>query len=78
MVVVAIIGVLSSIAIPAYVFNARKAKSSEAMVQIRRVYLASRAYIMDARMGRGASAQMTPQFPESEPTTPVGSCCGYA
>jgi prepilin-type N-terminal cleavage/methylation domain-containing protein len=77
MVVVAIIGVLSSIAIPAYVFNARKAKTAEAMVQIRRVYVASRAYIMDARMGRGATATMTPQFPESEPTTPAATCCGY-
>jgi prepilin-type N-terminal cleavage/methylation domain-containing protein len=77
MVVVAIIGVLASIAIPAFVMNARKAKSTEAFVQIRRVYLASRAYIMDARMGRGSSAQMNPQFPESEVTTPAGSCCGF-
>jgi type IV pilus assembly protein PilA len=77
MVVVAIIGVLASVAIPLFVLNARKAKSAEAFVHIRRVYLASRSYILDARMGRGATATMVPQFPESEVTTPVASCCTF-
>jgi prepilin-type N-terminal cleavage/methylation domain-containing protein len=75
MVVVAIIGVLASIAIPMYVMNTRRAKSSEAYVQVQRIYAASRTYILEPRAGRGTSAISVPQFPDTELTTPAGNCC---
>jgi type IV pilus assembly protein PilA len=80
MIVVAIIGILASVAIPAFMKNARKAKSAEATSSIKRIYDASRSYIMELRVGRGmaGATQIEPQFPESEPITPAASCCANA
>jgi type IV pilus assembly protein PilA len=74
MVVVAIIGVLSAIAVPAFIRNARKAKTSEAVVNIRKIYGASRSYIIEDHFEQGGGV-LTPQFPGAEVPTPVGSCC---
>jgi type IV pilus assembly protein PilA len=74
MVVVAIIGVLAAVAIPAFMRNARKAKSSEALVQIRKLYGASRTYILEQHHAQDGTIHM-PQFPEAEVPTPAGTCC---
>jgi type IV pilus assembly protein PilA len=74
MVVVAIVGILASIAIPAFMKNARKAKTSEAQVQIRKIYGASRTYILDEHRTK-AGALIAGQFPESVAATPAANCC---
>jgi type IV pilus assembly protein PilA len=74
MVVVAIIGVLSAIAVPAFLRNARKAKTSEALVNIRKLYGASRSYIIEEHFTQ-AGVILPPQFPETELATPTGTCC---
>lgn len=75
MVVVAIIGVLSAIAVPAFMRNARKAKSSEAIVNIRKLYGASRSYIIEEHFTQGGTI-LPPQFPVTELATPLTACCG--
>lgn len=75
MVVVAIIGVLAAVAIPTFMKNARKAKTSEAAVNIRKLYIASRSYILEEMGARGQVGTISHQFPVSEATTPIGSCC---
>jgi type IV pilus assembly protein PilA len=77
MVVVAIIGMLAAIAIPAFMKNARKAKTSEATVHIRQIYGASRSYIFEERAARGQAGVSTlpPQFPEAIGITPGTTCC---
>ncbi len=75
MVVVAIIGVLAAVAIPTFMKNARKAKSSEAAVQLRKIYTTSRSYILEARSARATNTLIVPQFPDSQPLTPAASCC---
>ena len=74
MVVVAIIGVLSAIAVPAFMRNARRAKTSEAVVNIRKIYGAARAYVIEDHFVAGGGV-LSPQFPATELPTPAGSCC---
>src|SRR4051812_9827106 len=75
MVVVAIIGILAAVAIPALMKNARKAKTSEASVELRKLYLSSRVYILEEFQNRAIMNPMEPQFPDSNPITPAASCC---
>ena len=75
MVVVAIIGILAAVAIPAFLKNARKAKTSEALVQIRKIYESSRTYILEDNSARGSVGILSKQFPETQALTPAASCC---
>jgi len=74
MVVVAIIGILASIAVPAFVRNARKAKTSEAQVHVRKIFGASRTYIIEEHYDISGS-MIRAQFPNSVAATPAGTCC---
>jgi type II secretory pathway pseudopilin PulG len=73
--VVAIIGVLAAIAVPTFLRNARKAKTSEAMVNIRRIYGSSRTYIIEEHHAEGGLV-LRQQFPDGQTATPAASCCG--
>src|SRR5262245_6084221 len=76
MVVVAIIGVLAAVAVPAYIKNARKAKSSEAPVMLRKLYASSRSYILEEFAARNGPI-VARQFPEPQAATPAASCCTF-
>src|SRR5215470_2159039 len=78
MVSVAIIGLLASVAVPGYMRNARQAKSTEARVQLQKIYAASRSYIIELHNAAGSTTPVPPQFPDPEPATPAGSCCAPA
>src|SRR5262249_26209032 len=73
----AIIGILASIAVPSFIRNARKAKSSEAIVQLNKIYLASKSYILESYSGAGSSAVLGVQFSDTETITPVANCCTF-
>jgi prepilin-type N-terminal cleavage/methylation domain-containing protein len=70
MVVVCIIGLLASIATPAFVRYIKRSKTAEARELVRKIYDGARAYYMDSPIA-------TPMFPEpSQPATPaLGTCC---
>jgi type II secretory pathway pseudopilin PulG len=74
MIVVAIIGILASIAIPVFSAYTRRAKTSEASVQLQKIYTSARAYFHDSPGGAGMT-QIPPQFPGSVGLTPVATCC---
>ncbi len=76
MVTVAIIGILASAAIPAFMHYVRKAKTSEAILGIHKMYAASRAYLLDELAARNDVAPLPRQFPDSVDLTPLDSCCG--
>jgi prepilin-type N-terminal cleavage/methylation domain-containing protein len=78
MVVVAIIGILASVAIPSFLRNAKNAKSTEARVQLEKIYSSSRSYILELHSTVGTNISILPQFPEQEVPTPAGSCCSPA
>jgi type IV pilus assembly protein PilA len=78
MVVVSIIGILASAAMPAFMKYVRRSKTVEAMSNIRKLYDASLAYFVSdhATQTGGILAR---QFPTTQSPTPlVGSCCASA
>jgi len=77
MVVVAIIGVLASIAIPTFIENDKHAKTSEVAPNLERIYSNSRTYVFAVHASRGSITPIPLQFPVSEPKTPAASCCTF-
>ena len=75
MIVVAIIGALSAVAIPSFLKYLQKAKTTEAFQQLEKIYNGARIYFMDQRTGKNQVQPIPPQFPESNPITPVVTCC---
>ncbi len=75
MIVVAIIGILAAVAIPAFMRYIAKSKSTEAMQSLRRLYEGSRSYYMDIGTQRGTVGALPLQFPDAEPITPAVTCC---
>ena len=80
MVVVAIIGILAAVAIPAFMRNARKAKTVEASTNVKKMYDGARSYFEEERNARGSVVPLAKQFPISAGlTNPVlNACCGQA
>jgi type IV pilus assembly protein PilA len=79
MVVVAIIGILAAVAIPAFMKNARKAKTAEATTNVKKIYDGARSYYEEELVGRGSTTPIPKQFPAAAAgiTQPASnSCCG--
>ena len=77
MVVVAIIGILAAVAIPAFMKNAKKAKTTEAVTNVKKLYEGARAYYMEEMNGAGSIAPIAHQFPETVAaiTPALNACC---
>jgi prepilin-type N-terminal cleavage/methylation domain-containing protein len=79
MVAVAILGILSATAIPAFVRYTRKARTSEARQNVRKIYDAAREYYMEPHYADvvGMTGAMTPRFPAGDFSTTGQhpSCC---
>jgi len=74
MVVVAIIGILASIAIPAFVRYIRRSKTSEATMNLRKMYDASITYYIAEHAARNGQI-LSRQFPETVVSTPPVKAC---
>ncbi len=74
MIVVAIIGILASIAVPSFLKYMRKARTTEARQQLEKIYNAARVYYLEQH-GAGGLAAVQPQFPNSQASTPAVTCC---
>ena len=59
MIVVAILGILAALAIPAFSGYVRRSKGSEATGNIKSMFVAAAAYYLDERTDRGTEAQTT-------------------
>jgi type IV pilus assembly protein PilA len=68
MIVVAIIGILAAVAIPAFMRYMQKSKSTEAKQQLKRIAEGAKTYYLE---GGGT-------FPVSEDESPAATCCGDA
>ncbi|HZS35303.1 MAG TPA: type II secretion system protein [Polyangia bacterium] len=78
MIVVAIIGVLSSVAIPSFMKYIRRAKTVEATMNVRKLFDSSVAYYESERSDLGGNI-LAKQFPASVgPTPAANNCCGQA
>ena len=69
MIVVAIIGILAAVAIPAFVRYIKKAKTAEATELLRKMSEGARLYFLEGSQG------VSQQFPETVGRTPAGNCC---
>ncbi|HTE51954.1 MAG TPA: prepilin-type N-terminal cleavage/methylation domain-containing protein, partial [Kofleriaceae bacterium] len=74
MIVVAIIGILAAVAIPAFMKYIKKSKTTEATTHVQKIYLGARTYWMDRNTTEGAIVADQPQFPEPSvlAANPVG------
>ncbi|MDP3277638.1 MAG: prepilin-type N-terminal cleavage/methylation domain-containing protein [Deltaproteobacteria bacterium] len=72
MVVVAILGILASVAIPAMIKYLRRAKTTEAIDKLAYLYRSSGVYATGEHFSRGLSGSPAPaQFPASTAVTPA-------
>ena len=79
MVVVAIIGILAAVAIPAFMKNARKAKTAEAVTNVKKLYDGARSYYEEEMNSRASIVPIAKQFPIGSVVNPTGNaCCGQA
>jgi len=81
MVVVAIIGILAAVAIPAFMKNARKAKTAEATTNVKKLYDGARSYFEETNNARGNINPLPPQFPRTATTATqpgLTVCCASA
>jgi prepilin-type N-terminal cleavage/methylation domain-containing protein len=75
MIVVAIIGILASIAIPSFTRYLRKAKTAEAYEQLEKIANGARAYYLEGQHRKGSGVAIPAQFPASVALTPAAPCC---
>ena len=75
MIVVAIVGILSAVAIPTFMRYIAKSKTMEARGQLEKLYNGARVYYMEPRQLKGSFTPLDAQFPVSAAASPAVSCC---
>ena len=63
MIVVAIIGILAAVAVPAFMKYIKRSKTTEATTHVQKIYIGARTYWMDRNTPEGTIAADSPQFP---------------
>jgi len=74
MIVVAIIGILASVAIPSFIKYIRKAKTAEAPYNLEKIYNSARVYYIDDQ-AQSTIGVRSRTFPPSVGPTPAVNCC---
>jgi Tfp pilus assembly protein PilE len=69
MIVVAIIGILAAVAIPAFMKYIKKSKTTEATTHVQKIYLGARSYWMDRNTQEGTIQADSAQFPTNDGTS---------
>lgn len=77
MVVVGIIGILAAVAIPAFMKNAKKAKTTEAVINVKKLQDGAVSYYQEEKIAAGKMDPIAKQFPTTpaDPMEPVTDCC---
>jgi type IV pilus assembly protein PilA len=77
MIVVAIIGILAAVAIPAFMKYIKKSKTTEAREFVKKIYDGARSYYMDRGVAKGGIVPIQAQFPRAAAgvTPALGTCC---
>ena len=74
MIVVAIIGILAAVAIPAFMKYIRRSKTAEATMNLRKIFDSSVSYFNEEHAARNGGIQPR-QFPNAVTSTPPGQAC---
>lgn len=75
MIVVAIIGILAAVAIPAFMKYIRKSKTTEAVQGVKKIYEGARVYFMEESNARASTTPIAKQFPASVGPNPAADAC---
>jgi type IV pilus assembly protein PilA len=75
MIVVAIIGILAAVAIPSFMKYIRRSKTTEASMNIRKLFDSSVAYF-EAEHTDSTGSTLPKQFPVAAGPAPTATCCG--
>ncbi len=77
MIVVAIIGILAAVAIPAFINYLKKGKASEAQENLQAIFKGAETYYNKEHTPPGAMSPLTGYFPSPTvgPTPALGQCC---
>jgi len=76
MIVVAILAILSVVAVPAFIKYMRKAKTSEAVDMLDKIYKGASDYYATPRVEENTASKLDCQFPADDGPTPVEqNCC---
>jgi type IV pilus assembly protein PilA len=75
MIVVAIIGILAAVAIPAFMGYIKKSKSGEARQMLNKMYTEARVYYMEDQGKKSDYGHVEKAFPESIGPSPAAKCC---
>jgi type IV pilus assembly protein PilA len=80
MIVVAIIGILAAVAVPAFLRYMRQARTSEVGPNVKKIFDGAKTYYESgAKVERSATgATLDEQFPATVALTPAATCCGQA
>src|SRR5262245_60216581 len=76
MIIIAILGILAAIAVPAFQKYLRRSKTMEAVHAVRRMFDSSVSYYADEHSDRNGLI-VPKQFPKTTGPTPSASCCTY-
>ena len=77
MIVVAIIGILAAVAIPAFMKYIRRSKTTEAAMNIRKMYDSTVSYF-ESEHATATGDIIARQFPASKVWTPAGTACTHS
>ncbi len=77
MIVVAIIGILAAIAVPAFIKYIRQAKTTEAPLNLKKIFDAAKVYFEAERTKRDGTP-LGHVLPANAPMTPATKCCAQA
>ena len=73
---VVVLTILALVAVPAFIKYQRKAKLSEALDMLDKIYKGAADYYTTPRFERHTASKLDCQFPDAQAQTPVeGSCC---
>ena len=75
MIVLAIVGILSAIAVPNFMKYIKKSRTTEARMMLEKAYNGARSYYLEVTESMSQFTGASAQFPNSELVTPGASCC---
>ncbi len=75
MIVVAIIGILAAVAVPAFMKYMQKAKTTEAKQFVKKIYDGARTYYVDSDTNSASQEPVAKQFPATTAATPAENAC---
>ena len=76
MIVVAIIGILAAVAVPAFMKYMKRARTAEAPPNLKKIFDGAKVYYEKGARTKADRTILDPQFPVTEAATPSSKCCG--